>query len=608
MAPPDAPDAPAAAAPDAASPGVARRSEVSPEEWLRRMRHSAAHVLAQVVLERFPDAQLGVGPPIATGFYYDFLLPRTLTPDDLTTIDTRMREEMAKAHPFRWETVPVVEARRRFAAQPFKLELIDDFSRDADLLGLCTHATFTDLCRGGHVSQTGEIAPFRLTNVAGAYWRGDEHRPQLQRIYGALFPTQAELDAHFTRLEEARRRDHRRLGRDLGLFTFSEDIGPGIPLFLPNGAVIRHEMERFIRDLQEQRGYAEVWTGFLAKGALYQRSGHLEHYRDVMYPPMTDGDTTYYLKPMNCPSHMTLFNAELHSYRDLPLRYTEYATLHRYEKSGELSGLTRVRALTQDDCHIFCTPDQVQAEFSNVLDLVRTVLRTYGLDQFRLQLSLPGGGGKYLEDPAAWDAAIRALRDAMAAADVPYVTEEGEAAFYGPKADLFVRDVLDREWQLATIQIDLIQPARLGCQYVGEDGARHTPVVIHRAIHGSLERFLGILIEHYEGAFPPWLAPIQARAIPIADRHLPFARDVVARLRAARLRADLDDRHERMNAKIRDGQLQKIPYLLVIGDREVEAATVSVRQRGGQDLGALSLEAFLDRLRSEVDHRARWAQ
>lgn len=589
---------------------VAGRDAVDEVEWLRRMRHSAAHVLAQVVLELFPDGKIAIGPPIDTGFYYDFDLPRPLTPDDLREIQKRMRKEIRRNHRFVWDEISADDARERFADQPFKLELIDQFSADDEQLGICTHAGFTDLCRGGHVESTRQIGPFRLTNVAGAYWRGDERRPQLQRVYGALFATREELDAHFARIEEAQRRDHRRLGRELDLFTFSEDVGAGIPLLLPDGAIVRQEMERLIRELQDERGYKEVWTGHLARGDLFRRSGHLENYADVMYPAMRDGqdgggdDASYFLKPMNCPVHMTLYNTALHSYRELPLRYAEYATLYRYEKSGQLSGLTRVRSLTQDDCHIFVTPEQISAEVARVLELVQTLFRTYGMPNFRYELSLPGESGKYVDEPEAWDRAVSALRDALDAAEIDYVEQVGEAAFYGPKADLFVSDVMGREWQLSTIQIDMIQPARLGCVYVAEDGERRTPVVIHRAIHGSFERFFGILIEHFAGAFPLWLAPVQARCIPIADRHIPWAEEVAASLRAGGLRADVDDGNERMQAKIRHGQQRKIPYLLVIGDREVEAKAAAVRVRNGDDLGALSLEAISDLLNDQRRTRA----
>ena len=590
--------------------GVAGQDDVDEAEWLRRMRHSAAHVLAQVVLQMFPDGKIAIGPPIDTGFYYDFDLPRPLTPEDLSEIQKRMRKEMRRNHRFIWEEIPVEEARRRFADQPYKQELIDQFSADSAELGICSHAEFTDLCRGGHVESTRQIGPFRLTNVAGAYWRGDENRPQLQRVYGALFATREELDAHFARLEEAQRRDHRRLGRDLELFAFSELVGAGVPLLLPNGAIVRQEMEKLIRELQDARGYQEVWTGHVARGELFRRSGHLENYSDVMYPAMHehnedggDGDA-YFLKPMNCPVHMTLYNNSLHSYRELPLRYAEYSTLYRFEKSGQLSGLTRVRSLTQDDCHIFITPEQISDEVSRVLELVQTLFETYGMPNFRYELSLPGEGGKFVDNPDAWATAVTALREALDDAGIDYVEQEGEAAFYGPKADLFVSDVMGREWQLSTIQLDLIQPARLGCVYVGEDGERHTPVVIHRAIHGSFERFLGILIEHYAGAFPLWLAPIQARCVPIADRHLDWANDVAAELRAAGLRVDVDDGNERMQAKIRNGQRRKIPYLLVIGDREVESRSAAVRVRNGDDLGARPLGEIREMLSQLQQSRA----
>ena len=607
---PIADGAPSPAALPETPAAVAGKGDVDAAEWLRRMRHSAAHVLAQVVLQRFPDGQIAIGPPIDTGFYYDFLLPRALTPDDLTEIERQMRKQIKRNHRFVWEEVPVAEARARFAAQPFKLELIDEFGAGGDSLGLCTHAEFTDLCRGGHVTATRQIGPFRLTSVAGAYWRGDETQPQLQRVYGALFATQAELDAHFQRIEEARARDHRRLGRELRLFTFSDDVGPGIPLFLPYGETVRHQMESYIREIQTRRGYQHVWTAHLAKAQLFERSGHLAHYRESMFPAMTQpgSDVEVFLKPMNCPSHMTLYNSQLHSYRDLPQRYAEFATLYRDEKSGELSGLTRVRAVTQDDCHIFCTPGQVQAEFALCLALVREALETYGLTNYRVALSLPGAGDKMIGEPEQWRSAIAALREALAASGLDYTEEEGEAAFYGPKADFFARDVLDREWQLSTIQVDFTQAARMGCEYVGEDGERHTPVLLHRAVTGSTERLLGILIEHYAGNFPAWLAPVQARLIPIADRHAPFAEAVAARMRAAGpphdpLRVEVDTGGERMNAKIRRGQIEKLPYLLVVGDAEVEADSVAVRARGGGDRGLMTVGAFTDALLDEVRAR-----
>ena len=574
------------------------------EERLARMRHSAAHVLAEAMVELMPEAEIGIGPPTATGFYYDFLLPRALTQEDLKWLRRRMRKSIGRRLPFQMSSITREEALERWADQPFKLELIEEL--DDEAITQCTHGEFTDLCRGGHVNHTGEIPAFKLMSIAGAYWRGDENNPQLQRVYGALFETQEELDGYERRLEEARKRDHRRVGRELGLFTFSDVVGQGIPLFLPKGETVRHLMESYVRELQERTGHRHVWTANVVKGQLYERSGHREHYADAMFPPMVDGDTEFLLKPMNCPSHMMLFNAEPHSYRDLPLRYAEFATLYRYEKSGELSGLTRVRSLTQDDGHIFCTPDQIQDEFALALSLIREVLGTYGFSDYRVALSLPdtGGDSKFVDAPEQWQQAVTALRNAMEASGLEFNEEEGEAAFYGPKADFIAKDVLGREWQLSTIQVDFIQPGRLGCVYTGEDGKEHTPVMLHRAVTGATERFLGVLIEHFGGAFPLWLAPMQATVIPIADRHQPYADEVAGKLREAGFRVEVDARSERMNAKIRHAQLQKVPYMLVAGDREAEAGTVAVRVRTGEDLGAVPLADFLARIEEERETKA----
>ncbi|MDE2669800.1 MAG: threonine--tRNA ligase [Chloroflexota bacterium] len=574
------------------------------EERLSRMRHSAAHVLAEAMVELMPEAEVGIGPPTDTGFYYDFLLPRTLTQEDLTWLRRRMRKSIGRRLPFQMSSLTREEAEAQWADQPFKLELIADIEDDD--ITQCTHGQFTDLCRGGHVNHTGEIPAFKLMSIAGAYWRGDENNPQLQRVYGALFETQEELDEYERRLEEARKRDHRRVGRELGLFTFSDVVGQGIPLFLPKGETVRHLMESYVRELQERAGHKHVWTANVVKGQLYERSGHREHYADAMFPPMVDGETEFLLKPMNCPSHMMLFNAEPHSYRDLPLRYAEFATLYRYEKSGELNGLTRVRSLTQDDIHVFCTPDQIQEEFALGLSLIREAFETYGLTDYRVALSLPdtGGDGKFVDAPEQWEQAVAALRNAMEASGLEFAEEEGEAAFYGPKADFIAKDVLGREWQLSTIQVDFIQPGRLGCVYTGEDGKEHTPVMLHQAVTGATERFLGVLIEHFGGAFPLWLAPVQATVIPIADRHQPYADEVAATLREAGFRVEVDARSERMNAKIRHATLQKVPYMLVAGDREAEAGTVAVRVRTGEDLGAIPIADFLGRIEDERETKA----
>ncbi|CAN5676077.1 threonine--tRNA ligase [soil metagenome] len=565
----------------------------SDEEYeLARMRHSAAHVMAEAVREIFPDAQFAVGPAIEDGFYYDFGLPRSLTPDDLEEIENRMRAHIAAAEVFEREEISRKQALETFGDQEYKLELIRDLPED-EVISIYKNGDFLDLCRGPHVEDTSKIGPVQLLNVAGAYWRGDENRPMLQRIYGTAWRSQEELEAYLERRAEARNRDHRKLGRELGLFTLSEDIGAGIPIFFPKGEMVRYLMEKYVRDAQTRHGYQHVWTAHLVNEDLFRRSGHLEHYSDVMFPPIVDEDTRYRLKPMNCPSHMTLFNQELHSYRELPLRWAEFATLYRYEKSGELTGLTRVRSLTQDDCHIFCTPEQIGEEFGKALDLITEILDTYGFQDYRIQLSLRDDDGKFVADDEKWTAAEQALREAMDAKGVKYEPATGEAAFYGPKADFMARDVLGREWQLSTIQVDFIQPERLGCKYIGEDGQAHTPVVIHRAVTGSTERFLGVLIEHFAGAFPVWLAPVQAVVIPIADRHVPYARQVEDQIKAAGLRVEVDDRNERMQHKIREAQLQKVPYMLIVGNREADAGAASVRLRTEEDLGSMPVDEFI---------------
>ncbi len=584
-----------------------------------RLRHSAAHVMAQAVLEIFPEGKIAIGPPIEDGFYYDFDLPRPLSPDDLEEIEKRMRRIIAGRHPFVYRVVDPDEARVLFRDQPYKLELIDGLLHGQDeygeqggsstVISTYKHDTFEDLCRGPHLEHTGQIPPdaFKLMSVAGAYWRGDAKRPMLQRIYGTAWNSKDELDAYLHRLEEAKRRDHRRIGKELGLFYFSEDIGPGLPLFTPKGEMLRHLMESYVREVQTRYGYQHVWTGHIVKETLYKKSGHYEAYRENMFPPMVeDEEHIYRLKPMNCPSHMTLYKEMgIHSYRDLPLRFAEFATLYRYEERGTLTGLTRVRALTQDDCHIFCRPDQIEEEFGLALRLIREVLETYRFTDYRVRLSLRGEGGKYIADDEAWDLAERALRTALDHYQVEYEEAPGEAAIYGPKADFLARDVLGREWQLSTIQVDFIQPRRLGLEYIAEDGQPRTPVVLHRAVTGTTERFLGVLIEHYAGAFPLWLAPVQAVIIPISDeRHGAYAAEVGRQLTAAGLRVEVDLSRDRMQAKIRQAQLQKIPYMLIIGDREQSAGAVAVRTRSGEDLGALPISAFIARAQAEIDAKA----
>jgi threonyl-tRNA synthetase len=603
---------------------------VTPEnDPLYRLRHSTAHVMAQAVLELFPEAKIAIGPPVENGFYYDFDLPRSLTPDDLGEIEKRMRRIVQGKHRFACREVSAEEARELFRNQPYKLELIDGLLRGGDEYGeevgtagaeeqnghvvmtTYKHDTFEDLCRGPHVGHTGEIKPdaFKLLRISGAYWRGDETRPQLQRIYGTVWPSKKDLEEYLHRLEEAKKRDHRKLGKDLGLFHFSEEVGSGIPLLTPKGAVMRQLMEEYVRETQTRYGYDHVWTGHLVKESLYAKSGHLENYAESMFPPMVEDaehGQIYRLKPMNCPSHMTLYNEMgIHSYRDLPMRFAEFCTLYRFEKAGELTGLTRVRALTQDDCHIFCTPDQIESEFSRALQLINEVFGTYGFQDYYVRLSLRGSEGKYVADDEKWEKATAALKVALDANHVQYEAVEGEAAFYGPKADFIARDVLGREWQLSTIQVDFIQPARLGCEYVGEDGQRHTPVVLHRAVTGSWERFYGVIIEHFAGAFPVWLAPVQAVVIPITDRHVEYAQEVGRKLRVAGLRAEIDLGDARMNAKIRNAQLQKIPYMLVVGDKEQEAGAVAVRLRTNENLGPVPLEQVIAHIQEEVSTKSK---
>ncbi|MEW5867755.1 MAG: threonine--tRNA ligase [Chloroflexota bacterium] len=590
-------------------------SEDHPGGDLYRLRHSAAHIMAQAVIEMFPQAKYTIGPPVEDGFYYDFDLPRSLTPQDLETIETRMRQIIAGNHTFHKQVISAGAARQIFKDQPYKLELIagleqggfDEYGNplnEKPEISIYTHDTFVDLCRGPHVENTRQINPeaIKLMSVAGAYWRGDEHNPMLQRVYGTAWQTSQELEEYLWRLEEAKKRDHRKLGKELGLFYFSEDIGPGLPLFTPKGEMLRYLMESFVRQVQTRYGYQHVWTGHMVKEDLYRRSGHYDNYKDSMFPPMVDENTVFRLKPMNCPSHMTLFREMgRHSYRELPLRFAEFATLYRYEKTGELTGLTRVRAVTQDDCHIFCTEEQIESEFTLALKLIREVLNRYHFTDYTVRLSLRGEGGKYVQDEEKWSKAEAALRASLVANQVDFFEASGEAAFYGPKADFLARDVLGREWQLSTIQVDFIQPARLDLTYIGEDGAEHTPVVLHRAVTGATERFLGVVIEHFAGAFPVWLAPVQAVLIPIADRHLPYIREVAQKLITAGLRVEIDERNERMNAKIRDAQNQKIPYMLVIGDKEVSQGQVALRLRSGENPGPMPLQAFIEQARSDIE-------
>lgn len=578
---------------------------------LQRMRHSAAHVLAEAVLEVFPEASLAIGPAIEDGFYYDFDLPRSLTPEDLPDIEQRMKRIIAGNYPFIHDEWPRETALKYFheKKQQYKIELIENLS-DANV-GMERQNTFLDLCRGQHVEHTGQIGAIKLMRVAGAYWRGDEHRPMLQRIYGTAWPTQEELDQYLWRLEEAQRRDHRKLGRELKLFFLSDEVCAGVPMFLPRGEMLRHLMEDYVRTTQERYGYQHVWTSHLGKVSLYKTSKHWYTYREDMFPIMKgeqeqSEDDAYMLKPMNCPHHILLYKAQMHSYRELPVRYAEFATLYRYEKAGALTGLARVRSLTQDDAHVFLRPDQIQEEFSNALNLTLEVFKTYGLSDYTVRLSLrdPKRKEEYIGEDDVWEHAESALRSAVESTGIPYEEGIGEAAFYGPKIDVMVRDALGREWQGPTIQLDPNQPENFKLEYIGEDGLAHRPLMIHRAVTGSTERFLALIIEHFAGAFPVWLSPVQAMIIPIADRHQEYADKVLKMLKAAGLRAEVDVRSERMNAKIRDAQMQKIPYMLVVGDKEAATEAASVRLRTNIDLKAMPLTQFIERVKGIVETKS----
>ncbi|MCH7698952.1 MAG: threonine--tRNA ligase [Chloroflexi bacterium] len=574
--------------------------DITPNDALYAMRHSAAHIMAEAVLELVPGAKFAIGPPIEHGFYYDFELPESLTNDDLAKIDRRMRRTIKRNVAFEHSEISKDEARQMFVDQPYKLELIDGI--EDDHVSIYAHGKFVDLCEGPHVKRSGKVGAFKLTSIAGAYWRGDENNTMLQRIYGALFETQEDLDAHLERVEDAQRRDHRRLGRELELFTTHEDIGAGLPLWLPKGATVRRKLEEFITGLEREAGYQHVYSPHLAKRELFERSGHWDHFKDDMFPPMDLDHEQMVLRPMNCPHHILIYSSKLRSYRELPLRLAEMGTMYRWERSGVIGGLSRVRAMTLNDAHIFCEPSQVKEEFSGVMQLVERAYDILGITEYSYQLSLrdPDDKEKYVDNDEMWDMAEDILREAMDDLGLPYTEATGEAAFYGPKLDIQFADLMGREETYSTVQIDFHLPKQFDLSYIGEDGAEHQPVIIHRGVLSTMERMMAYLIELYGGAFPLWLAPVQAVVIPIADRHIDYARRVAVDLRAVDLRVELDDRGERMQAKIRDAQLQKVPYMLVVGDKEEEAGTVAVRQRSGEDLGALPVFQVIDRLQDEI--------
>ena len=563
-----------------------------PKYELETMRHSASHVMAEAVTTLFPDAKLGIGPAIEDGFYYDFDLPRSLTEEDLAKVLDRMKQSIKAQVPFERQEISRQEAEELFADQPYKLELLRELPEDA-AISIYRHGGFVDLCRGPHVESTGDLRwdSVALQSIAGAYWRGDEKRPMLQRIYGTIWHSKQELRDYLARLEEMAKRDHRWLGRDLDLFSLHEEAGAGLVYWHPKGGRVRTIIEDYWRKRHVEGGYEIVYSPHIGRSWLWETSGHLGFFRDSMYAPMDIDGQDYYLKPMNCPFHIMIYQTRTRSYRDLPLRWAELGTVYRYERSGVLHGLLRVRGFTQDDAHIICTPEQIEDEILGVLRFSLAMWRAMGFPDVNAYLSTRPE--KAVGEPARWEQATLSLQRALEAEGLSYKVDEGGGAFYGPKIDLKVRDALGREWQMTTIQFDFNEPERFDMVYVGDDGQEHRPYMVHRALLGSMERFFGLLIEHYGGAFPVWMAPVQAVIIPITDRHMVFGREVEGKLREAGLRVDMDSSNDRMNAKIRTAQLNKVPYMLVIGDREVEDGAVSVRLRNGEDLGAMPVDAFI---------------
>jgi threonyl-tRNA synthetase len=573
---------------------------------LQVFRHSAAHLLAAAVLELYPDVKLGIGPPIETGFFYEFVRKEPFTQDDLEKIEAKMHELAAKDFPNERKLIPKPEAIElyRKSNQEFKCELVEEKATEP-MVSFYSTGKFIDFCRGPHIPSTGRIKAFKLMNVAGAYWKGKESNPQMQRIYGACFIDQKELDEYLHNLEEAKRRDHRRVGKELGLFTVSDQVGAGLPLWLPKGATIRRLLEEYILEKERRAGYQHVYTPDLAKVDLYVRSGHWSHYHEDMFPTMDLETEQLVLRPMNCPHHILVYESKKHSYRDLPVRIAELGTMYRYERSGVLSGLSRVRCMTLNDAHIFCTPEQIKEEFAGVMRLVEQAYRDLGITQYTYRLSLRDKlhSEKYVDNDQMWDLAERMLHEAMDSLKLPYTEAPGEAAFYGPKLDIQLADVMGHQETYSTIQIDFHLPNQFQLGYVGADGQAHRPVMIHRGVISTMERMVSYLIELYAGAFPVWLAPVQAVVLPITERQNDYAKQVLEKLLDAGVRAELDDRNEKLQSKIRDAQLQKVPYMLVIGGKEAEAGTVSVRHRAKGDLGPRPLEQFRADLRAEVDSK-----
>jgi threonyl-tRNA synthetase len=573
---------------------------------LEAMRHSASHIMAQAVVQIFPEARLGIGPAIENGFYYDFELPRALTPEDLPLISKKMQSIVSSDLPFIRREVSKEEARRILSSQIYKLELIDDISDEQ--VSLYNQGEFADLCRGPHVPSTGQVRAFKLLSIAGAYWRGDEKRPMLQRIYGVAFDTQQELDAYLIQIEEAAKRDHRRLGKELDIFIFDDEVGPGLPLWLPNGASIIEEIEKLAKEIEFKHGYVRVKTPHITKENLFKRSGHLPYYAESMYPPMELEGVRYYIKPMNCPMHHKIYASQPRSYRDLPLRLAEYGTCYRYEKSGELFGLMRVRSMQMNDAHIYCSENQFEQEFMRVIDLYLEYFKIFNISEYSMRLSTHHSGGlgkKYVDNVALWLKTEDMVRKAMDRNHIQYEEVSDEAAFYGPKIDVQVKSAIGREFTLATNQVDFAQAERFELEFINESGCKERPLIIHRAPLSTHERLVGFLLEHYGGAFPVWLAPIQAVIIPVSDRHLEYARRLETELKTESIRVKLDTRSERMNLKIRQAQLQRIPCMLVVGDKEMSAESISVRLRSGEQTNDIAFTQFKSAILTAVVDRTK---
>lgn len=576
------------------------------QEKLDHMRHSAAHMLAAAVLELYPGTKLAIGPTIENGFYYDFKFPEgvSVSENDLEKIEEKMKSIASGNHSFVRKEVSVDEAKSFEKDQPFKLELIEEFAKESKTLTLYESGPFTDLCRGGHAENTKEIPldGLKLHKVAGAYWRGSEKNPMLTRVYGLLFPSGKDLRVYLNMLEEAKKRDHRKLGKELKLFTLIDEVGVGLPLFYPRGAVLRRTVENYITELQERNGYVPIWIPHITKSELYKISGHLDKY-DAMYPPMQLKDEAdYYLKPMNCPHFMMLYKTEPHSYRDLPVRYTCTTTNYRYEKSGELSGLTRVRALTQDDCHVFARPDQIENEINRMLDMIAQAYGAFGFENFWVRISThdPKNQEKYIGDKKVWAESEEALSRLIEKRGWKHEVGVGEAAFYGPKLDFIFKDVIGRDWQLSTIQLDMNLPQRFELDYIDEQSTKQRPVVIHRAILGSTERFLGILIEHFAGSFPVWLAPVQVYLLPVSSKHIDGTRALMQELLDIGIRVEIDEADETIGNKVRKTAGQKIPYIVVVGDKELGGEPWMIRVRGEKDQIQMSKQEFIEKVLGEI--------